>query len=158
MGKQKSYKMNEKKTDAEVLLGYYMFKKWGNGNAYARRIRGYMDLKAYVKKDFYKYTESMYLKPNAKKWYYSLNVAYDPKGEVQGEWERVLESAGRYDLEDALYMVKSTKDNMINYYNDAGKVGAYIYRRVINDIKSRMVDEKGLMKDGYYIQKKLDDL
>jgi len=156
--KQRSYVMNEKKTDIEILLGYYLYNKWGNGIVYVREIMHYMDLKEYVKKDFYKYTESKYLKPNAKKWYNSLNIDFDPEGEVQAEWEKVLEVVGMFPVDEALYMVKKSKDAMVDYYNSVGKVGAYIYKRVIDDIKSRMVDEEGLIKsDDYLIQKVLGD-
>ena len=148
--KQYSYAMNKDKTPIELLLGYYLFKKWGNGIAHVREIMHYMDLKEYVKKDFYKYTESKYLKPNAKKWYNSLNVSFDPEGEVQAEWEQVLETVGMFPVDEALYMVEKSRDAMVGYYNSLGKVGAYIYKRVIDDIRSRMVDEEGLFKDDYY--------
>lgn len=156
MSKQRSYSMNEKKTDIEILLGYYMFGKWGNGITFVREIMGYMDLKSYVKKDFYKYTESRYMKPNAKKWYCSMNVDFDPEGEVQVEWEKLLETIGMFPVDEALFMVQKSKDAMVNYYDGLGKVGAYIYKRVIDDIKARMVGEVGLLKDGdYLIQKRI---
>ncbi|TKJ26208.1 MAG: hypothetical protein CEE42_05195 [Promethearchaeota archaeon Loki_b31] len=152
---QYGYAMNKGKSRIELLLGYYFFKKWGNGIAHAREIMHYMNLEEYVKKDFYKYTESKYLKPNAKKWYNSLNVDFDPEGEVQGEWEKVLETVGMFPVGEALYMVMASKDEMVDYYNSIGKVGAYIYKRVIDDIKNRMVDEEGLIKDEYLVQKTL---
>ncbi len=155
MAEQRGYGMNKNKTDIEILLGYYMFKKWRNGIAHAREIMHYMDLEGYVKKDFYKYTEGRYLKAGAKKWYHSLNLEFDPEGEVQPEWERVLEMVGMVGVKKALYLVKSSKEAMIDYYDGEGKAGAYIYWRVINDIKSRMVDEQGLLKGGYYVQKKV---
>lgn len=156
--RQYSYAMNKDKTPIELLLGYYLFKKWGNGIAFVREIMDYMDLEDYVKKDFYKYTESKYLKPNAKKWYHSLNVEFDPEGEVQAEWEKLLETIGMFPVKEALYMVMESKDSMVDYYNSLGKVGAYIYKRVIDDIKARMVDEEGLLKmDDYLIQKGLDE-
>lgn len=154
MSKQRSYSMNEKKTDIEILLGYYMFGKWGNGITFVREIMGYMDLKSYVKKDFYKYTESRYMKENAKKWYYSLNVGFDPEGEVQAEWEKLLETVGVFPVDEALHMVQKSKDAMVGYYNGIGKVGAYIYKRVIDDIKARMVDEEGLLKEGMFLYPK----
>ncbi|MBA7522756.1 hypothetical protein ES705_14876 [subsurface metagenome] len=157
MAGQRSYDMNKDKTDIEILLGYYLFKKWKNGIAHAREIMHYMDLKKYVKKDFYKPTESKYLKKDAKKWYYSLNVEFDPKGEVQAEWEKVLETVGMFPVDEALYMVMESKDAMVDYYNGLGKVGAYIYKRVIDDIKARMVDEEGLLKDSYLVQKGLGE-
>jgi len=151
MMQQRGYEVNEKKTDIEILLGYYMFKKWGNGITLVREVMGYVDLKSYVKKDFYKYTEAKYLKKDAKKWYYSLNLAFDPKGEVQAEWERVLETVGMFPVDEALYMVMESKEAMVDYYNSLGKVGAYVYKRVINDIESRMVDEEGLLKKGVFL-------
>ena len=144
----------QKKTDIEILLGYYMFGKWGNGITFVREIMGYMDLKSYVKKDFYKYTESRYLKENAKKWYYSLNVDFDPEGEVQAEWEKVLEAVGMFPVDEALYMVTESKDAMGDYYNSVGKVGVYIYKRVIDDIKARMVDDGGLLKEDMFLYPK----
>lgn len=160
--KQYSYAMNKYKTKIELLLGYYMFKKWGNGIAYVREIISYMDLRDYVKKDFYKYTESKFLKMDAKKWYYSRNVDFDPEGEVQVEWEQVLETVGMFGVGEALLMVQSTKKTMIDYYNGVGKIGAYIYERVTDDIRARMVDDKGLLKKGdffvdYFRQKRMGD-
>lgn len=155
MTQQRSYEVNEKKTDIEILLGYYMFKKWGNGITLVREVMGYVDLKSYVKKDFYKYTEAKFLKKDAKKWCYSLNVVFDPEGEVQAEWEQLLETIGVFPVDEALYMVMESKEAMVGYYNSLGKVGAYVYKRVIDDIKSRMVDEEGLLKKGVYLAQKV---
>lgn len=157
--RQYGYAMNKKKTKIELLMGYYLFKKWGNGIVYVREIMHYMDLESYVKKDFYKYTESKFLKKDAKKWYYSLNLEFDPEGEVQAEWEKLLETVGIFPVDEALYMVMGSKDAMVDYYNSVGKVGAYIYKRVIDDIKARLFDEEGLLKDDdYLIQKKVGDV
>lgn len=49
-----------RKSDIEILLGVYLNKKWQNGFVNARKIRNYMDLKKYVIKDFFKYTEAKY--------------------------------------------------------------------------------------------------
>lgn len=69
---QKHYKMNKTKTDIEILLGYYFKKKWGNGIAHARQIKSYYDIVEYVIKDFYKFSESKYLKEGGRKWGYPM--------------------------------------------------------------------------------------
>ena len=131
---QKSYKMNRGKTNLEILMGFYHKQKWGNGIVFARKLRGYYDLKEYVKKDFYKYTEARYLKRDSKKWRYSLNLEFDKNLKPQGKWVKVLETIGNFEPSEALRMVKSSKENMIDYYNERGLVGNYIYERVIGDI------------------------
>ena len=132
---QKNERMNKGKNDLEILMGYYHKKKWGNGIVFARKIRGYYDLKEYVKKDFYKYTEAQYLKKDAMKWRYSLNLEFDKDLKPQKKWERVLETIGWFEQKKALKMVKAGKENMVNYYNERGLEGEYIYKRVINDIR-----------------------
>ena len=68
----------------------------------------------------------------------------------------MLETVGMFGVDEALYMVSSSKDAMVDYYNSVGKVGAYIYKRVIDDIMGRLVDKEGLLKDdSYLVQKRL---
>jgi len=66
----------------------------------------------------------------------------------------VLETVGMFGVDEALYMVSSSKDAMVDYYNSVGKVGAYIYKRVIDDIMGRLVDKEGLLKDDSYLVQK----
>ncbi len=139
---QRKYENNKNKTLLELLVGYYHFKKWGNGLVLARKIRNYMDLKKYVKKDFFKYTEAKYLKGGKRKWTNSLNLLYEKGGEVSEGWVMVLETIGKFEPEEALVMVMRSKENMIEYYDGRGQIGKYIYKRVIDDIKGFIVVKK----------------
>ncbi len=73
---------------------------------------------------------------------------------MQAEWEKVLETVGMFGVDEALYMVSSSKYAMVDYHNSVGKVGAYIYKCVIDDIMGRLVDKESLLKDDSYLVKK----
>jgi len=86
-----------------------------------------------------------------RKWSHSQNLIYE-KGkdaEIGEGWEMVLETIGYFEPKKALEMVKESKENMINYYNETGVVGKYIYKRVIDDIMD-MID---VVIDGIKIEK-----
>ncbi len=156
---QRKYSNNRGKTDLEILVGYYHYRKWGiqggkqkkgqkrkfkpTGIVYARKLRGYYDLKEYVKKDFFKFTEAKWLKKGyEKKWGHSQNLLYDEEGkepDIEKEWAQVLETKGYFVPEEALKMVQGSKDNMIDFYDGKGWKGKYIYNRVINDIKDKFI-------------------
>ncbi|TKJ25987.1 MAG: hypothetical protein CEE42_05900 [Promethearchaeota archaeon Loki_b31] len=65
-----------------------------------------------------------------------------------------VRDGGEFGVDEALYMVSSSKDAMVDYYNSVGKVGAYIYKRVIDDIMGKPVDKEGLLKDDSYLVQK----
>ena len=161
---QRQYKNNRNKTDLEILVGYFHYKKWGvqggkkkrsykngkvkigkskfkpNGIVYARKLKGYYDLKNYVKKDFFKFTEAKWIKSATKKWGHSQNLLYGGKVVVK-DWEQVLETIGYYDFSKALEMVIETKNVMIDFYDDKGLNGEYVYKRVIEDLNDMKVIE-----------------
>ena len=137
--------MNKNKTDIEILLGLYLKNKWGSGITFARRIRNYMDLEFYVKKDFWKFTEAKYVKENMRKWGYSRNLRFAKGYKVRKEWEPIYNDMGRYSIPKAIEMVKSTKKNFIDYYNRKGLKGKYIFRRVLGDLKRGLVIQKKLI-------------
>ncbi len=94
-----------------------------------------------------------------RKWSHSQNLIYEKGKDIEiGEgWDMVLETIGYFEPKKALEMVKGSKENMINYYNETGVIGEYIYKRVIDDIFD-MID---IVIDGIRIekekrQKKLD--
>ncbi len=152
LGSHRKYKNNRNKSDLELLWGYWHYKKWNKaGIVYVREIRSYMDLKTYVKKDFFKYTEAKWLGSSKRKWSHSQNLIYEKgKGVVVGEeWVMVLETIGYFEPEKALEMVRGSKENMINYFNEKGMIGKYIYKRVIDDIMD-MID---IVIDGIKIEK-----
>lgn len=70
-----------------------------------------------------------------RKWGHSRNVEYAKGLKPTKEWERVLETIGYFNTKEALEMIESSKENMIEYYNGKDMVGKYIYNRVIQDIK-----------------------
>ena len=69
----------------------------------------------------------------------------------------MLETMGMYSCSEGLEMIKGTKDNMIDYYNEKEMYGEYIYKRVVNDIMN-MMDEGmvGVKVKREKVQKKLD--
>ena len=155
---QKQYSNNKNKTDLELLVGYYHYKKWGfqggkrkkdgkstfnpNGIVHARKLRGYYDLKNYVKKDFFKFTESKWLGKSKKKWGHSQNLISGGKKAAK-DWEQVLETIGYYNYDKALKMVIETKDMMIDYYDEKGLKGVYVFKRVIDDLNDMKVVQIG---------------
>ena len=164
---QYRYKMNSKKTELDLLLGFYLKKKWDNGIVYARKLKGKRDLKEYVKKDFFKYTESRWLSkdPSKKphKWDRSRNLIFDSSlieseigsegaegagGDYEGgdddSWGAVLEEYGLFEIQKALELVKSTKHDLIKYYDKRGLAGSYIYNRVWSDISEGFAFQKSL--------------
>jgi len=155
LAQQRRYKMNKKKSDLEILCGYYLKKKWGNGIAHARKIKSYFDIVDYVIKDFYKFSESKYLKQRARKWGYPIGSKDEKTGKrigalgfydemisekkIEREWQQVLEEYGIGDVKWAYQLVRSTKDNLIEYYDAKEKKGGYIYKRIINDLLDNWV-------------------
>ena len=169
---QYSYDYNKNRTKLEILWGYYHYLKWGyvtgsgkwnkkgkflaNGIVYAREIKSYMDLKQYVVKDFFKYSESKWLKDSStRKWTHSQNLLFTKDSKPTEEWEQLLETIGYYNMEGTLQLVKSSKDNLIAYYDGKNLVGKYVYKRIIEDIMDRGKMSADFVKP-ITVQKQLD--
>jgi len=180
----RKHKRNKSKDNLEILWGQWHYYKWGytggggkkggykkakflsNGRTDASEIKTIGVLKRYVMKDFFKRSESKWLKDTVRrKWTHSLNllygkeVEYDVDVEVEAIMEGLLEAIGYFSGRETLGMVQETKDNMIDYYDGRGMVGEYIYNRVIDDIKGMVgvgIVSVGVEKE--VKQKKLDVL
>ena len=166
------FKRNWKKNLLEIFWGYYHYLKWGhikfvkgksvfmaNGRTDAVEIKTYYALKQYVVKDFFKHSESKWLKdPDKRKWTHSQNLIYIEKAKPSGGWERVLDVIGEYDGAETLSLLGETKDELISYYDKQGLEGSYIYDRIIKDVNGIMVKPVIRVKTQQQVELQIHDI
>ena len=140
---QKKYKMNLRKSDKEIIMGYLFFKIWGNGITHARRIKNEMELVTQVEKDIAKRTGTEGFKPNKRKYGFSKGIKIK-KRLKKGEYEWV----GNRPLYEAKELLESTKENFIKSFSEKSYDGAIVYTRTLEDLdkyeKSKKMENKDL--------------
>ena len=144
---QKDYVLNRKKSDLEIVMGYFMFKLWGNGIAHARSIKSELELIDQVEKDVAKRTGVKGFKENSHKFGFSrgVKVKKDPK-------PRQYDYVGNVDTEGkAMEYLESTKDNFIDHFDNLEYDGSIIFDYTVSDIKDYCQEEnrkeKGVTKE-----------
>ena len=130
INRQKRYWMNKDKTDTEILLGMYLKKLWGKGITFVRKIRNKGDLVAYVEKDISKESGTQYKQKNAKSWQFSRGIPLDSR--KKGVY---YQDVGIVDKNEACRKIVETKHNFIRHFNEKGEKGAFLYFKLLRDIK-----------------------